>query len=110
MEECVKNGNFDDEGCEKLKTQLLESSLLPTLESAFRSGSLLEMAKEMDLYLSYLQFTLTLAKTSSLFEVLLEIGDTYEPRQKDTIFELVKQAAGLAEIFLSCLNRTNTEG
>jgi len=63
----------------------------------------------MDLYMSYLMFTLTLSKTSSLFEVLLEIGDTYEPRQKDSIFELVKQAAGLAEIFLNCLNRTNTE-
>lgn len=66
------------------------------------------MAKEMELYIAYLQFTFTLAKTPSLFDVLLELGDQYEPRQKESIFELVKQASGLAEIFLSCLNRTES--
>ena len=91
-----------------LRVQLLESALLPTMESAFRSGSLLEMAKEIELYLAYLQFTLALAKIPSLFDVLLELGDHLEPRQKQSIFELIKQAAGLAEIFLSCINRTES--
>lgn len=76
------------------------------MESAFRSGSLLEMAKELELYLAYLQFTLTLTKTPLLFDVLLEIGEGYEPRQKESIFELIKQVAGLAEIFLNCMNKS----
>jgi hypothetical protein len=38
---------------EKLVTILLNSCLLPLLENAFRSGSLLEMSQEADLYFSY---------------------------------------------------------
>jgi hypothetical protein len=37
-----------------MKALVLESALLPILESAMRSGSLLEMAKEIQLYNSYL--------------------------------------------------------
>jgi hypothetical protein len=40
----------------EIKSILLESSLLPTLEAALRSGSLLEMAKEYDLNMAYLGF------------------------------------------------------
>lgn len=54
LEECVSKGGFDSETIAKLKVSILESSILPTLESAFRSGSLLEMAKEMNLYQAYL--------------------------------------------------------
>ena len=41
---------------EEIKNLLLESALLPTLESAFRSGSLLDMAKEYELNMAYLGF------------------------------------------------------
>jgi len=34
----------------------LESAFLPCLESVLRSGSLLEMVKQYDLVMSYLQF------------------------------------------------------
>jgi hypothetical protein len=44
-----------------MKDLILESSLLPILESAMRSGSLLEMAKETELYNSYLDFIVQLA-------------------------------------------------
>lgn len=40
----------------EIKQLILESALLPTLESALRSGSLLEMAKEHDLNIAYLEF------------------------------------------------------
>lgn len=40
---------------DELKDLFLESALLPILEAAFRSGSLLEMAKEYDLYTAYLE-------------------------------------------------------
>ena len=44
--------NDDDQT--RMKDLLLESALLPILEAALRSGSLLEMAKEIQLYNSYL--------------------------------------------------------
>jgi hypothetical protein len=45
----LKNSNSED-----LKALVLESAILPILESALRSCSLLEMAKETNLYNSYL--------------------------------------------------------
>lgn len=67
------------------------------------------MAKEMQLYLSYLQFTLTLAKIPTLMDVLTDIGEQFEPRQKDSIFSLIKQAAGLSGIFISCMTSTDAQ-
>jgi hypothetical protein len=46
---------------QKVKDLFLESAFLPNLESAMRSGSLLEMVKEYDLNISYLQFIQELA-------------------------------------------------
>jgi hypothetical protein len=39
------------------KEVLIESALIPMLENAFRSGSILELSKEFELYSSYLDFT-----------------------------------------------------
>ncbi len=41
---------------EAIRSLILESALLPTLESAFRSGSLLDMAKDFELNMAYLAF------------------------------------------------------
>lgn len=62
----------------------------------------------MEMYLAYLDFTLVLAKTPSLFDVLLQLGVEYIPNQKESIFSLIKQACSLAEIFLSCLIANET--
>ena len=40
----------------QIKSMLLESALLPTLEAAFRSGSLLEMANDYELNMAFLVF------------------------------------------------------
>jgi hypothetical protein len=40
------NWNLSTQVSEQILTTLYESALLPLLEAAFRSGSLLEMAKE----------------------------------------------------------------
>jgi len=45
----------DWETPKEIKDLFLESSLLPILEAAFRSGSLLEMAKENELNMAYLE-------------------------------------------------------
>jgi hypothetical protein len=46
----------DWEAPPEIKNMLLESALLPTLEAALRSGSLLEMVKEYDLNMAYLGY------------------------------------------------------
>lgn len=52
---------------------IFESALLSLLESAFRSGSLLEMSKDYDLNLSYMSLTKTLSKHRNLTPLLLKI-------------------------------------
>lgn len=49
---------------------MFESALLCLLESAFRSGSLLEMSKDHELNLCYLNLTKTLAKHNNLIPLL----------------------------------------
>ena len=46
---------------------------MPTIESALRSGSLLEMAKEMELYQTYIEFIEKLASIPALFDLILEL-------------------------------------
>ena len=70
----------DWEAPPEIKNMLLESALLPTLEAALRSGSLLEMVKEYDLNMAYLGFVMELANHSSLIDLVLDIGNSYEPR------------------------------
>lgn len=59
---------------------LLESALLPTLESAFRSGSLLEMAKDFELNMAYLEFVQEISNHDTLIDLLMDIGEEYIPR------------------------------
>ena len=65
-----------------MKDLILESALLPILESALRSGSLLEMAKETQVYNSYLDLIAGLSKNPNLSFALLDIGPNYVPEQK----------------------------
>ena len=76
----------DWEAPDKIKNMFLESALLPTLEAAFRSGSLLEIAKEYELNMSYLGFVIEIANHPTLIALLLDIGDEYEPRQKEPVY------------------------
>jgi hypothetical protein len=64
---------------------VLESALLPLLESAFRSGSLLEMSKEAELNTSFLTLTKVLAKHKSLAPLLMPLPDNYLPKQTESI-------------------------
>lgn len=63
----------------EIKELILESALLPTLEAAFRSGSLLEMAKEFDLNMAYLGFVQEIASHSTLIDLVMDISSEYEP-------------------------------
>jgi|LauGreDrversion4_2_1035121.scaffolds.fasta_scaffold26859_7 hypothetical protein len=86
-----------------VKDLLLESALLPTLEAAFRSGSLLDMAKEYDLNIAYLDFAEELAQHETLIDLLLDIGDLYVPRQHASVESLLIKLNDLGTIFLNCL-------
>jgi ubiquitin-protein ligase len=87
-----------------LKELILESALLPVLENAFRSGSILEMAKEYELFNSYLDFITTICKNKTLTIILMEIGKEYEPNQLEPVYKLLDKLTGLAEIFLRALS------
>lgn len=58
---------------------ILESPLLPLLESAFRNGSWLDMAKEAPVYHSYMALTRSLAGQENLVGCLIEIDKKYKP-------------------------------
>lgn len=88
----------------EIKTMLLESALLPTLEAAFRSGSLLDMAKEYDLNMAYLGFVQEISTHAGLIGLVMDIGEEYEPRQKEPVHKLLTKLNDLATIFLSCLS------
>lgn len=70
--------------------------MLPILEAALRSGSILEMAKECDMYTTLLKLIETFAKKKVLFTLLNDIGPNYQPRQRDSLFKLLKSAAEIS--------------
>ena len=93
----------DWEAPPEIKDLLLESALLPTLEAAFRSGSLLDMAKEFELNMAYLEFVQEIANHPSLIDLVLDIGEEYQPRQTGPVHQLLSKLNDLSTIFLSCL-------
>jgi len=82
----------------------LESALLPILEAALRSGSILEMAKEFELYQVLLKLTKTISKKQALMDILNDIGADYQPRQKDSILKLLRKANDMSQRFKDCLS------
>jgi hypothetical protein len=68
-----------------MKDLIFESALFPILEAALRSGSLLEMAKEINLFNSYMDLIAELANNRVLSHGLMDIGDDYIPKQRESI-------------------------
>ena len=64
----------------KIKQLFLESALLPILEAGLRAGTILEMAKDVELYLSYFDLIEIMASKENFFDLLSDIGADYEPR------------------------------
>ena len=57
------------------------SCLLPLLENALRSGSLLDISKEAELFKNYLMMIRNLANNPATIDCLLEINKNYKPQQ-----------------------------
>ena len=98
---------------EEVQAIILESALLPLLESAFRNGSWLEMAKEHEVYHSYLgksnpnhsnlALARAMAQQKNLVACLGPIDPRYKPTQTEPISKLLQKLNDLADIFINCL-------
>jgi hypothetical protein len=91
----------------KLERSICESSLLPLIEAAFRSGSLLEMSKEQDLIYSYLRLVKVVARHPGLVPCLLQLDKHYRPTQTESILTLLSTLKDTAKIFLNCVLGNN---
>jgi hypothetical protein len=68
---------------------LNSSCLLPLIENAFRTGSLLDMFKHYELYHSYILLIKVFAEKGNLINLLTELGPHFLPVQLEPIHELV---------------------
>jgi hypothetical protein len=80
-----------------------ESCLLPLLESALRSGSLLDISKESELFKCYLQIVKLLSNHPSTIDCVLDLDKRYKPEQSESIYSLLGKLNGTATIFSECL-------
>ena len=87
----------------------LESSILPCLESAYRGGTLLELAKEAQLYYAYLDMTIKLSKNPSLIPLLLDISKDYKPVQTQSVYTLLSLLNDGTKIFANALKHESAE-
>ncbi len=84
---------------------LTESSLLPLIETSLSSGSLLEMAKESDLVLVYLDLLDKFREKDKLATLLVDIDPHYMPIQREPIYKILKNLNELSNIFLKCMEK-----
>lgn len=87
-----------------MKDIILESALLPILESAMRSGSLLEMAKQAQLYNVYLDLIVEMAQNKKYISLLDKINREFVPEQKNSIQNLLEKVASQSQIFVNALS------
>ena len=87
---------------------IIESAMLPLLETAFRSCSLLEMSKQSKLIETYLDMVETFAADKNLLACLLPVNDYFfeeslDPPQREPLHQLMEQHGETARIFLTAL-------
>jgi ubiquitin-activating enzyme E1 len=87
----------------------LESSIIPCLESAYRGGTLLELAKEAQLYYAYLDMTIKLSKNPLLIPLLLDISKDYKPVQTQSVYTLLSLLNDGTKIFANALKHESAE-
>ena len=84
---------------------ILESPILPCIESAFRGVTLLDISKDSELYMNYLQLTVVLSKNHSLIPLLLDISKDYKPMQTQSVYNLLGSLYESEKIFMNCLKQ-----
>ena len=91
----------------KLQEIICTSALLPLLEATFRSGSLLDMSKDAELFFCQLRLVRVISRHHGLIPCLLDLDAHYQPRQTDSVYALIRKLNDTAHIFLTCLNTKN---
>lgn len=84
----------------RLSDIIKSSCLLPLLESSLRSGSLLDISKEAELFKNYLHIIKNLANNPATIDCLLDLDKKYKPPQTESIHLLLGKLNGTANIFL----------
>ena len=93
---------------EKLLNIFLESVILPCIESAYRGGTLLELAKDAELYYAYLDMTVKISKNPTFIPLLLDISKDYKPIQTQSIYTLLSLLYEGVVIFSNVLKHDKT--
>ena len=88
-----------------VKNLILESVILPCVESAFRGGSINEIAKNYELYFEYLNLVRKFSNHKELIPFLLEISKDYKPVQINSIFYLLKKLKDVANTYKSLIDK-----
>mmetsp|Transcript_41235 Transcript_41235/g.47493 ORF Transcript_41235/g.47493 Transcript_41235/m.47493 type:complete len:828 (+) Transcript_41235:1411-3894(+) len=88
---------------EDIVNSILQSCLLPLIENAFRTGSLLDMMSFSKLYISYLKLVRVFSKNKILSFTLIEIDPRLKPKQLEPIYKLIEKLNDLVSIYNSCL-------
>ena len=94
---------------DKLMNIFLESPILPCLESAYRGGTLLELSKDEELYMTYLKMTVIISKNHELIPLLLDISKDYKPVQTKSVYTLLSLLHDSAKIFMNCLKQNSSK-
>ncbi len=94
---------------ENIAKVILESCLLPCIESELRGGVLSELVSKTDLFLQYLELIKMISRNSYLYNLLLKISPDYKPVQTQSIFDLLNNLKDTANIFLNCLKNDKSE-
>ena len=81
---------------ERLSEIIKESCLLPLLESATRSGSLLDISKDNELFKAYLHIVRLFASHPSTIDCILELDKDYKPQQVESLLSLLNTLNGKA--------------
>ena len=87
------------------KNLILESVILPCVESAFRGGSINEIAKNHELYFEYLNLVRKFSNHKELIPFLLDISKDYKPIQLNSIFYLLKKLKDVANTYKSLIDK-----
>lgn len=76
-----------------------KSCVLPLVENAFRMSSLVEMAKEGELYNQYFNLVLKISLLDSLVPALMKLDARYKPSQIESIHSLFSKLNKAATLF-----------
>ena len=87
------------EAPEETLSIICESCLLPLIENAFRNTTLLDMAKEKELYSIYLKLCSSIAGIEKLVSSLMPLDNHYTPKQTISIEKLLGQLSNSSNTF-----------